>query len=43
MEWQVLTWNQVAMDFYERLGARRDEEWLTYVLAAEGIRRVAGA
>jgi GNAT superfamily N-acetyltransferase len=42
VEWQVLTWNGRAMDFYERLGARRDEEWFTYVLSREGIRAVLG-
>jgi GNAT superfamily N-acetyltransferase len=41
MEWQVLTWNRHAMDFYERLGARRDEEWYTYLLDLEGLRRLA--
>jgi GNAT superfamily N-acetyltransferase len=42
MEWQVLTWNERAMDFYQRLGAKRDEEWYTYLLDADGIRDVAG-
>jgi GNAT superfamily N-acetyltransferase len=32
MEWAVLTWNQLAIDFYEKLGARRLEEWLVYRL-----------
>ena len=32
MEWQVLTWNQPAMDFYGRLGARQVDDWLTYRL-----------
>ena len=41
MEWQVLTWNEVAMDFYHRLGGRRDDAWHTYLLDAEGIRRIA--
>jgi GNAT superfamily N-acetyltransferase len=41
MEWQVLTWNQRAMDFYERLGGRRDDEWFTYLLDNEAIRNVA--
>src|SRR5580658_3034276 len=27
MEWSVLDWNQPAIDFYERLGARRLSEW----------------
>jgi GNAT superfamily N-acetyltransferase len=27
MEWSVLDWNQPAIEFYERLGARRMREW----------------
>jgi GNAT superfamily N-acetyltransferase len=27
MEWSVLDWNQPAIDFYEKLGARRMREW----------------
>jgi hypothetical protein len=37
----VLTWNQVAIGFYERLGGTRDEEWYTYRLDEEGMRRLA--
>ncbi len=32
MEWQVLNWNQLAIDFYEKLGAVRQNEWLPYRL-----------
>lgn len=32
MEWAVLTWNQLAMDFYERYGAKRLEDWRVYRL-----------
>ena len=28
MDWQVLEWNQLAIDFYERKGATLDPEWL---------------
>lgn len=41
MEWIVLDWNQLAIDFYERLGARRLAEWHTYRLDAAGIARLA--
>ena len=27
MEWRVLNWNQSAIDFYEKMGARRMEKW----------------
>ncbi|HYJ80319.1 MAG TPA: GNAT family N-acetyltransferase [Longimicrobiaceae bacterium] len=41
MEWVVLDWNRLAIDFYERLGARRMEEWYTYRLTAEQLRGIA--
>jgi GNAT superfamily N-acetyltransferase len=27
IEWRVLNWNQPAIDFYERIGATRTEDW----------------
>ncbi len=41
MEWAVLDWNQLAIDFYERLGARRMSEWYLYRLTAEQLRALA--
>jgi GNAT superfamily N-acetyltransferase len=38
LEWQVLTWNRLALDFYERLGGERDTEWRTYRLGEDGMR-----
>jgi ribosomal protein S18 acetylase RimI-like enzyme len=32
INWQVLAWNEPAIKFYERLGARFDAEWLNGVL-----------
>ena len=32
MEWAVLTWNEKAIRFYERLGAKRMSEWYVYRL-----------
>ena len=40
VEWQVLTWNQLAIDFYERLGSKRDTEWHTYRLGEDAMRRI---
>jgi GNAT superfamily N-acetyltransferase len=42
MEWVVLDWNQLAIDFYDKLGARRMTEWYTYRLTAEQLREIAG-
>jgi GNAT superfamily N-acetyltransferase len=35
MEWMVLDWNQLAINFYDRLGACRLKEWLPYRLVRE--------
>lgn len=32
MEWAVLSWNEKAMRFYERLGAKRLSDWNVYRL-----------
>ena len=42
MEWEVLTWNRLALGFYERHGAIREEGWYTYRLEVEALNRVAG-
>jgi len=42
MEWVVLDWNQLAIDFYEKkLGAKRMTEWYTYRLTADKLREIA--
>ena len=41
MEWVVLDWNQLAIDFYEKLGARHLREWYTYRLSADELARIA--
>jgi GNAT superfamily N-acetyltransferase len=40
-EWQVLDWNRLAIDFYERLGAEHLKEWETYRLTGEALQRLA--
>ena len=37
MEWAVLDWNQPAIDFYERLGARPLDDWRVFRLTPAGI------
>ena len=41
MEWVVLDWNQLAIDFYDKLGARQMKEWYIYRLTADQLREVA--
>jgi GNAT superfamily N-acetyltransferase len=37
LEWAVLNWNQEAIGFYERLGARPNSEWTVYRLTGEAL------
>jgi GNAT superfamily N-acetyltransferase len=37
LEWAVLDWNQEAIRFYERLGAKPNSEWTVYRLAGEAL------
>jgi len=41
MEWSVLDWNEPALGFYRRLGARVMEEWRICRLAGDQLARVA--
>ncbi|QLF93158.1 GNAT family N-acetyltransferase [Pseudomonas sp. ABC1] len=40
-EWSVLDWNQPAIDFYQSLGARPQDEWVGYRLTGEALQRLA--
>jgi len=40
-QWQVLDWNEPAIRFYESLGAKVMEEWLTMRVEGEALRRLA--
>lgn len=42
MEWAVLTWNRKAIGFYEKLGAKRMDDWYVYRLDSDGLRRLSG-
>ncbi len=39
--WQVLDWNQPAIEFYESLGAKLMKEWLTMRVDGEALVRLA--
>jgi GNAT superfamily N-acetyltransferase len=40
MEWTVLDWNQLAIDFYRRSGAKHMQEWHLYRLLREDMQRL---
>jgi GNAT superfamily N-acetyltransferase len=41
IDWNVLDWNQPSIDFYESLGARRQEGGTYYRLEGEAMRKLA--
>lgn len=36
-EWVVLDWNQPAIDFYNNIGAKAQNEWIIYRLAGQDL------
>ena len=43
MEWAVLNWNEPAVEFYKKLGAKPLDEWKIFRLNREGIARLVEA
>ncbi len=41
LEWAVLDWNEPAIGFYERLGAKAMGEWTTWRVTGEGLEVMA--
>jgi GNAT superfamily N-acetyltransferase len=43
VDWSVLTWNELAISFYKRIGARHMHDWTTFRLSGDALARIAGA
>jgi hypothetical protein len=41
MEWSVLNWNEPAIGFYEKIGARPMDDWTVYRLTGDDLARLA--
>ena len=41
LEWSVLDWNTDAIGFYEKLGAKAQDEWTVYRVTDDALRRLA--
>lgn len=41
MEWAVLDWNQPALEFYKRIGAKAVGEWVVHRIADAPLRELA--
>jgi GNAT superfamily N-acetyltransferase len=43
IEWAVLHWNESAIGFYKKLGAKPMNEWSVYRLSGDALDRLAGS
>jgi GNAT superfamily N-acetyltransferase len=43
LEWQVLTWNELALEFYARWEAQPLDDWRPFRLTGDALHRAAGA
>ena len=41
LEWSVLDWNVDAIGFYERLGARAQDDWTVYRVTGDALTQLA--
>jgi GNAT superfamily N-acetyltransferase len=41
VEWAVLNWNELAINFYKQIGARAQDEWTTFRLSGESLQQLA--
>ena len=42
-EWSVLDWNEPAIDFYQSIGAKPQDEWIGYRLSGDALKAFANA
>ncbi|HTP19020.1 MAG TPA: GNAT family N-acetyltransferase [Solirubrobacteraceae bacterium] len=41
LEWAALDWNELALGFYDKIGARRLDDWILHRLDGDRLARVA--
>jgi GNAT superfamily N-acetyltransferase len=42
VEWSVLNWNELAIDFYKQIGARPMDDWTSFRLSGDTLAQLAG-
>src|SRR6476619_1104882 len=41
LDWSVLNWNELAINFYKQIGAKQMDEWTIFRLTGEALEKVA--
>ena len=42
VEWSVLNWNELAINFYKQIGAKPMDEWTSFRLSGDTLAQIAG-
>lgn len=42
VEWAVLNWNELAIDFYKQIGAKPMDQWTSFRLTGDALAQIAG-
>ena len=42
VEWSVLNWNELAINFYKQIGAKQMDEWTSFRLSGDTLAQIAG-
>jgi len=43
VDWSVLNWNELAIDFYKQIGAKEMDEWKSFRLTGDTLAQIAGS
>ncbi len=43
VDWSVLNWNEMAIDFYKQVGAKAMDDWTSFRLTGDTLAQVAGS
>jgi GNAT superfamily N-acetyltransferase len=42
VDWSVLNWNELAIDFYKQIGAKPMDDWTSFRLTGDTLAQIAG-
>ena len=42
LDWSVLNWNELAIDFYKQIGAKAMDDWRSFRLSGDSLAQIAG-
>jgi len=43
VDWAVLNWNELAIDFYKQIGAKEMDNWTSFRLSGDTLAQIAGS